>query len=236
MYSVADAGGTLPLGKTELTVLPAHFMHADGNFHFYDPVSKILFSGDMASSLVSEKESDPVEDFDAHIPAMRGFHQRYMASNVALRAWAKMVRKLDIETIAPQHGAYFQGKPLVAELQRAEEDHAAVIVRQEQAEQDVQHQRGRAAAGAERWGHGWARFVGWAALFGAELMAERQCDGASYRLAPGFGEAASDDVVPHMHTDVLVSKLLRVHMDETIPESDHMNIPYLEAWLSQHMR
>ena len=53
---------------------------------------------------------------------------------------------------------------------------------------------------------------------------------ASLLSAPTYVlRAASDDVVPHMHTDVLVSKLLRVHMDETIPESDHMNIPYLPA-------
>jgi hypothetical protein len=40
--------------------------------------------------------------------------------------------------------------------------------------------------------------------------------------------AASDDVVPHSHTDILVSKLGRLHLDEMIPDSDHMNIPYLE--------
>lgn len=40
--------------------------------------------------------------------------------------------------------------------------------------------------------------------------------------------AASDDVVPHSHTDILVSKLGRLHLDEIIPDSDHMNIPYLE--------
>lgn len=53
---------------------------------------------------------------------------------------------------------------------------------------------------------------------------------ASLLSAPTYVlRAASDDVVPHMHTDVLVSKLLRVHLDETIPDSDHMNIPYLPA-------
>lgn len=39
--------------------------------------------------------------------------------------------------------------------------------------------------------------------------------------------AASDDVVPHSHTDQLVAQLTRIHQDETIPDSDHMNIPYL---------
>jgi hypothetical protein len=41
--------------------------------------------------------------------------------------------------------------------------------------------------------------------------------------------AATDDVVPHSHTDLLVAQLGRLHLDETIPASDHMNIPYLAA-------
>ncbi len=41
--------------------------------------------------------------------------------------------------------------------------------------------------------------------------------------------AASDDIVPHSHTDLLVAQLGQLHRDEIVPESDHMNIPYLEA-------
>ena len=41
--------------------------------------------------------------------------------------------------------------------------------------------------------------------------------------------AASDDVVPHGHTDQLVAKLMSVCGDDVIPDSDHQNIPYLEA-------
>ncbi len=40
--------------------------------------------------------------------------------------------------------------------------------------------------------------------------------------------AASDDVVPHSHTDQLVAKLAQLCGDDIVPESDHMNIPYLE--------
>lgn len=39
--------------------------------------------------------------------------------------------------------------------------------------------------------------------------------------------AESDDVVPHLHTDLLVSKLARVSQDQIVPGSDHYNIPYL---------
>ena len=45
--------------------------------------------------------------------------------------------------------------------------------------------------------------------------------------------AASDDVVPHSHTDQLVAKLARLCGDEVVPDSDHMNIPYLEATQSR---
>jgi pimeloyl-ACP methyl ester carboxylesterase len=41
--------------------------------------------------------------------------------------------------------------------------------------------------------------------------------------------AASDDVVPASHTNLLVAKLTNTPQDETIPDSDHHNIPYLEA-------
>jgi dipeptidyl aminopeptidase/acylaminoacyl peptidase len=41
--------------------------------------------------------------------------------------------------------------------------------------------------------------------------------------------AASDDVVPASHTNSFVAKLLNVPEDDTIPGSDHCNIPYLET-------
>jgi uncharacterized protein len=39
--------------------------------------------------------------------------------------------------------------------------------------------------------------------------------------------AATDVVVPHSHTDVLVAKLNHLSLDETISDSDHSNIPHL---------
>jgi len=45
--------------------------------------------------------------------------------------------------------------------------------------------------------------------------------------------AAFDDVVPHSHTDQLVAKLVQLCGDDIVPESDHMNIPYLEGTQSR---
>lgn len=105
---IPDSGMILDLGGSPLLLLPAHFLHSPGNIQVYDPVSRILYSGDLGASLGMPYRE--VADFDAHIQYMEGFHKRYMASNKMLRAWAAMVRQLDIEIIAPQHGALFRGK------------------------------------------------------------------------------------------------------------------------------
>ncbi len=109
MKEIPDVGMKLDLEGCELQLIPAHFLHSAGNFHVYDPVSKILYSGDLGAAIVDYRF---VEDFDAHAGEMIGFHNRYMASKTACQLWAKMVRQLDIEIIAPQHGAMFKGKDM----------------------------------------------------------------------------------------------------------------------------
>jgi len=100
---IPDAGKTIDLGGTPVKLIPAHFLHSPGNFQVYDPVARILYSGDLGASLGAPY--DEVHDFDAHLPYITGFHRRYMPSPVAMRQWAAMARRLDIEMIAPQHGA-----------------------------------------------------------------------------------------------------------------------------------
>ena len=108
---IPDEGMYLTLGDTDLMLLPAHFLHSPGNFQVYDPRSKILYSGDLGASI--GRDYREVTDFDAHLSAMDGFHRRYMASQRVMAAWAKVARTLDIEIIAPQHGAVFKGKAMV---------------------------------------------------------------------------------------------------------------------------
>ncbi|HPG78765.1 MAG TPA: MBL fold metallo-hydrolase, partial [Piscinibacter sp.] len=106
VIGIPDAGARIPIGRAELIALPAHFLHSEGNFQFYDPVSKILFSGDLGASLIGgEAAKKPVSSLAGHVPRMEGFHRRYMVSNKVMRLWAQMVRKLPIDMIVPQHGA-----------------------------------------------------------------------------------------------------------------------------------
>lgn len=100
-----DEGGTIPFGSAGLTALPAHFLHSVGNFSFYDPVSRILFSGDVGASILpSGTAYEPVEDFAPHAARMEGFHRRYMASRRVAALWADMVEGLAPAMIVPQHG------------------------------------------------------------------------------------------------------------------------------------
>jgi flavorubredoxin len=117
-----DEGLELPLGDSHILCLPAHFLHSVGNFQFYDPTSKILFSGDLGASMVDEMS--PVEslaDFQRHLPTMEGFHRRYMAGNRACKAWGRRARGLEIEQIVPQHGRPMRGAAITAFIEWIEQ-------------------------------------------------------------------------------------------------------------------
>jgi flavorubredoxin len=117
IIGIPDSGGRLPLGRHDLWLLPAHFMHSEGNFQFYDPISKILFTGDLGASMVSGAQAGKfVTDFQPHIPFMEGFHRRYMVSNKILRLWVRMARQLEISMLVPQHGSPIMGKSAIDEF------------------------------------------------------------------------------------------------------------------------
>ena len=116
VVGIPDPGMHIPIGNCELVALPAHFMHAEGNFQFYDPISRILFSGDLGVSLGTGLQArECISSLAPALPRMEGFHRRYMVSNKILRLWARMVRTLDIDMIVPQHGAPMTG-PAVKEF------------------------------------------------------------------------------------------------------------------------
>ncbi len=110
VVGIPDPGMRIPVGRSELVALPAHFLHAEGNIQFWDPVSRILFSGDLGVSMGTGQQA---QTFCSHLPdvlpRMEAFHRRYMVSGQILRLWADMVAPLDIQMIVPQHGAPLVG-------------------------------------------------------------------------------------------------------------------------------
>ncbi len=106
---IPDEGSSLMLETVELKFIPAHYLHASGNYHVYDPEARILMSGDVGAALEPEGAPLFVDDFDEHIPKMEMFHRRWMPSNKAKQNWINRVRKLNIDIMAPQHGRIFKG-------------------------------------------------------------------------------------------------------------------------------
>ena len=107
--AIPDEGLKIQINHVSLEFIPAHYLHASGNYHVYDPSAKILMSGDVGAALEAVDAPLFVTDFDAHIQHMRYFHQRWMPSNKAKNDWIKRARALDIDIMAPQHGRMFKG-------------------------------------------------------------------------------------------------------------------------------
>ncbi|MEX8497050.1 MAG: MBL fold metallo-hydrolase [Leptothrix ochracea] len=114
IIAIPDPGMRIPVGDGELFALPAHFMHSEGNFQFWDPVSRILFSGDLGVSMGGNPR-EYITSLAPHLHRIEPFHRRYMVSNKILRLWVNMVYKLPIRMIVPQHGSPIVG-PAVREF------------------------------------------------------------------------------------------------------------------------
>ncbi|OLU23620.1 hypothetical protein BVH03_21355 [Pseudomonas sp. PA15(2017)] len=51
IIALLDRGQSFALGRCTLKAVPAYFLHSVGNVQLFDPLSEILFSGDMGASM-----------------------------------------------------------------------------------------------------------------------------------------------------------------------------------------
>lgn len=111
---VSDEGQILSLHKGfDLALLPAHFLHSEGQINIFDPISRILFTGDIGAAIMPddpEHEQIYVDSFQAHLPHIEPFHRRYMGSRRACKTWTNTVRPYHPTMLAPQHGPVYRGK------------------------------------------------------------------------------------------------------------------------------
>lgn len=112
VVKLQDKGGRIQLPSGDfLEIIPAHFLHSIANFNVYDSRSKTLFTGDIGAAIFSKGQRYTyVEDFDNHLKLMEGFHKRYLASNTVIKKYLDRISRLDIQIIAPQHGAIIYKK------------------------------------------------------------------------------------------------------------------------------
>jgi flavorubredoxin len=97
-----------------LQLIPAHFLHSEGQINVYDPIAKILFTGDIGAAMMPDDiDYEFVDDFASHLPYIEGFHRRFMNSNKAARCWIETIADLDITMLAPQHGPIYRGQAVI---------------------------------------------------------------------------------------------------------------------------
>ncbi len=108
---VTDDGASIQLKSGgQLRCISAPYLHSPGNMVMHDTVSGFLFSGDIGAAVFKDgKLRLVVEDWNSHVMAMQGFHQRYMSSNRAVSGFIRKIEGLPIKAILPQHGSIFRG-------------------------------------------------------------------------------------------------------------------------------
>ena len=95
-------GSKLPLLlQTEATECGLAFLGMVAGFHGY------------RTDLASLRGRFPVSLKGATLAQLMHIARQMDLGTRALKLWLDLVRQLDIETIAPQHGALFVGKPMV---------------------------------------------------------------------------------------------------------------------------
>ena len=91
----------------KLDFLTTPYCHSPGAFVSYEPVSKILFSGDIFGGI--EKSWSFYAD-GTYFEKAKQFHQEYMPSKDIFNYALGKIEKLDIDLKAPQHGSIIKKK------------------------------------------------------------------------------------------------------------------------------
>ncbi len=111
----------LPSGQ-RIQVVPTPFCHFRGAVAYYDPESRILFSGDLCGGL---NKPGRVQLFaeEEDWAGIAQFHQIYMPTRSAVAHAIRQIRALqpEVEVIAPQHGFLLRGDFMFTVLDRLEE-------------------------------------------------------------------------------------------------------------------
>ncbi len=107
-YEIDKNGNTLTTSTgLKLDFLTTPYCHSPGAFVSYEPVSKVLFSGDIFGGI--EESWDFYAD-ESYFAKAKLFHQEYMPSKDIFNYALGKIEKLDIKFIAPQHGSVIDKK------------------------------------------------------------------------------------------------------------------------------
>ena len=93
-----------------LHFIPTPYLHFPGAITTFDSATQTLFSSDLFGSFTHQwslfaDEMMSAGGWDHYMEAMKTFHEHYMPSNEVLRPVMEQFLRMDIRTIAPQHGS-----------------------------------------------------------------------------------------------------------------------------------
>ncbi len=91
------------------------YFHSPGAFVTYEPNSKVLFTSDIFGAF--QKDWALFADH-SYVEAMKSFNELYAPSKEIVNFSVKKFRKLDVNTIAPQHGSVIK-KDLIETMYHA---------------------------------------------------------------------------------------------------------------------
>lgn len=102
-------GLELPTGDVVIPVA-VPFCHFRGATMLYDPETRVLFSGDLFSSVTAPGADGLMAD-ESDWAGMRAFHQLYMPTRSAVVSAIERIEEFEpaVELIAPQHGRLIAG-------------------------------------------------------------------------------------------------------------------------------
>jgi serine/threonine-protein kinase len=108
-------------GGQRIQAVPTPFCHFRGAMAFYDPETRVLFSGDLFGGL-NEPGRTQLFAEEADWPGIAIFHQIYMPSRACTSFAIRQIRALDppVEMIAPQHGFVLAGDLMRDVMERLE--------------------------------------------------------------------------------------------------------------------
>lgn len=108
----------LPNGQVVVPVATP-FCHFMGAMMLYDPEARVLYSGDLFSSLTAPEDGALMAS-KRHLAGMRAFHQMYMPAGNALRGALRKVSDLEPtpRVVAPHHGPLIPGEFLDEVIER----------------------------------------------------------------------------------------------------------------------
>lgn len=124
-YNIDENDFHLNCHNIELSFYTTPYLHSPGAFVTYLPEQKILFSGDLFGGLEDNWSFYAQDDYFKQI---EGFHMSYMPSRDILNYSLNKIDKLDLDTIAPQHGSIITKDKIHSLLQDMKQMHCGLYI------------------------------------------------------------------------------------------------------------